>query len=196
MSLLDYVTSQPDHTLNTGVTKWVVTYLLKAVDYLHTSRVVHTDIKLDNIQNTLPDEETAVLTSFVNAERTQPSPWKFIDEARTIYTSRRLEYGGVMTFPILSDLGACMFGKDEYEQVIQAVPYRAPEVILRMKWNCSVDIWNLGVLVWELLFAEHLFGSNDEQDSLAMMISYLGPPPSELLERSQLREHYFDDHGM
>ena len=175
------------------------------------------DIKLDNIQNTLPDEETAILTSFVNAERAQPSPRKFIDEARTIYTSRQLEYGGVMTFPILSDLGTCMFGQEEYEQVIQAIPYRAPEVILRMKWNCSVDIWNLGVLVsgalprryhygaivspadrpqvWELLFAEHLFGSNDEQDSLAMMISYLGPPPSELLERSRLRENYFDEHG-
>jgi serine/threonine-protein kinase SRPK3 len=122
-----------------------------------------------------------------------------------------------MTFPILSDLGACMFGQEEYEEIIQAIPYRAPEVILRVKWNCSVDIWNLGVLVsgtvscrcryesikapadlsqiWELLFAEHLFGSDNEQDSLAMMITYLGPPPSELLERSQLREHYFDNHG-
>lgn len=50
-----------------------------------------------------------------------------------------------MTFPILSDLGMCVFGQEEYEGIIQAVPYRAPEVILRTKWNCSVDIWNLGV---------------------------------------------------
>ena len=47
MSLLDYVTRQQDHTLNTGITKWVVTYLLKAVDYLHTSGVVHTGICLE-----------------------------------------------------------------------------------------------------------------------------------------------------
>ena len=52
-----------------------------------------------------------------------------------------------MTFPILSDLGTCVFGQEVYEGVIQAVPYRSPEVILRMKWNSSVDIWNLGVLV-------------------------------------------------
>lgn len=37
-----------------------------------------------------------------------------------------------MTFPILCDLGTCMFGQEEYEQVIQAIPYRAPEVILRI----------------------------------------------------------------
>ncbi len=52
-----------------------------------------------------------------------------------------------MTFPILSDLGTGMFGQEEYEEIIQAIPHRAPEVILRIKWNCSVDIWNLGVLV-------------------------------------------------
>ena len=52
-----------------------------------------------------------------------------------------------MTFPILSDLGMCVFGQGEYKGVIQPVPYRAPEVILRMKWNRSIDIWNLGVLV-------------------------------------------------
>ena len=28
-----------------------------------------------------------------------------------------------------------------------------------------------------------------------MMVTYLGPPPSELLERNEVRELYFDDHG-
>jgi len=49
--------------------------------------------------------------------------------------------------------------------------------------------------IWELLFAEHIFGNDSEQDSLALMIKYLGPPPPELLERSQLREQYFDKRG-
>ena len=119
-----------------------------------------TDIKLDNIQNTLPDDETAILKGFVNAERTRPSPRKAIDEICTIYTSRPLEYGGIMTFPILSDLGSCMFGREECDDIIQAIPYRAPEVNLRMKWNFSVDIWNLGVLVSEyFLLVNVIIGS-------------------------------------
>jgi len=52
-----------------------------------------------------------------------------------------------MTFPILSDLGTCVFGQEQHKGIIQAIPYRAPEVILRMPWDYSVDIWNLGVLV-------------------------------------------------
>jgi len=48
--------------------------------------------------------------------------------------------------------------------------------------------------VWELLFGEYLFGSDNEKDSLAMMVTYLGPPPKEFLERSKIRDLYFNDH--
>ena len=40
-----------------------------------------------------------------------------------------------------------MFCETEYSHIIQPIPYRAPEVILGMKWNESEDIWNFGVLV-------------------------------------------------
>ena len=40
-----------------------------------------------------------------------------------------------------------------------------------------------------------LFGSNNENESLAMMVTYLGPAPSELLQRNKVHELYFDDHG-
>jgi len=49
--------------------------------------------------------------------------------------------------------------------------------------------------IWELLFAEHLFGSDNEEDSLALMITYLGPPPAEFLERSEVSQDYFDEQG-
>lgn len=47
LSLLDYVGRQQNRTLNAGLVKWTMTYLLKAVDYLHTSGVVHTGIHGD-----------------------------------------------------------------------------------------------------------------------------------------------------
>ena len=168
MSLLDYITRQQDCIFDSEVANWVVTYLLKAIDYLHTSGVVHTgtfskilciqiftdtpsEIRLDNIQNTLPDEEDTILAGLVNVERLQPSYRRVIDNTRTIYTTRPLEYGGMMTFLILCDLGTSVFGEQKYEEIIQAIPYRSPEVILRMRWNSSVDIWNLGVLVSKAL---------------------------------------------
>lgn len=114
---------------------------------LTNAEFVNLDIKLDNIQEALPDEDTEVLTRLVEAERRQPSPQKIITHGTTINTSRSLDYESGVVYPILTDLGMAVFGSAEYTHTIQAIPYRAPEVILRMKWNESVDIWNLGVIV-------------------------------------------------
>jgi serine/threonine-protein kinase SRPK3 len=47
-----------------------------------------------------------------------------------------------------------VFDQDDYEGLIQPVPYRAPEEILGVKWKSSADIWNLGVLVYRLFPAQ------------------------------------------
>lgn len=110
------------------------------------------DIKLDNIQSTLPDEETSILAKFADAERNQPGFRKRINDQLTIYTSRALDPGNDFLYPILGDFGSAVFNKTHYEGLIQAIPYRAPEVILRMEWTSSVDVWNLGVMVCDPAF--------------------------------------------
>ncbi|RFU31200.1 Acting on ester bonds/RNA-directed DNA polymerase/Ribonuclease H, partial [Scytalidium lignicola] len=67
----------------------------------------------------------------------------------------------MQTSRIICDLGMARFNQEEYEGLIQPIPYRAPEVILSMKWTYSVDIWNVGVLVCYHFSAEynsHLLG--------------------------------------
>ncbi|KAH7317710.1 protein kinase [Rhexocercosporidium sp. MPI-PUGE-AT-0058] len=152
MSLLEYVNLQPGKRLSMKAAAWVTTYLLMGLDYLHTCRVVHTDIKLDNILTTLPDDEEAILTKYINTAHEDPV--KVIDDNRSIYTSRTPDYGNGLTYPIICDLGMAVFGQDEYEGLIQPIPYRAPEVILGMKWKSSADIWNLEVLVCRLFSAQ------------------------------------------
>ena len=51
------------------------------------------------------------------------------------------------------------------------------------------------VQVWELLCGEYLFGKDNERESLAKMITYLGLPTVAFLERSNVRSEYFDDKG-
>lgn len=47
----------------------------------------------------------------------------------------------------LSDLGSSKFGHDNFEGDIMPDVYRAPEVILGMKWSSKVDLWSVGVMV-------------------------------------------------
>lgn len=105
------------------------------------------DIKLDNILLTLPDNEVEILRALSDVEARMPSQSEQLDNDRIIYASRQVPHGDTVTFPILCDLGSAVHGQSSYHGIAQALPYRAPEVILGLSWDHRVDIWNLGVLV-------------------------------------------------
>lgn len=68
--------------------------------------------------------------------------------------------------------------------------YRPPEATLGCGWDHSGDIWMLGVLTWDFIERTNLFkqyeskGRYCARHHLAKMIALLGPPPQELIERS------------
>lgn len=54
--------------------------------------------------------------------------------------------------PVLCDFSEARFGnEDHYDDVMPDI-YRAPEIILGMKWDNKIDIWNVGVMVGNRLF--------------------------------------------
>ncbi|GAQ42029.1 kinase-like protein [Aspergillus tubingensis] len=80
--------------------------------------------------------------------------------------------------------------------------YRAPEVILNMKWDNKVDIWNVGMVIWDLSEHRHLFkarndeGKLDDGQHLAEMQAVLGRPPAEFLARSARSLPFWDANGL
>ncbi|CZT19204.1 uncharacterized protein RCC_05050 [Ramularia collo-cygni] len=166
--------------------RFIVAYLLYAVEFLHSHNVVHTDIKLDNVQLMLPDNADEVLASFAAEEENMPSFSRLNTDGSVVCTSREMMQE-TLSFPILCDLGAAEYGQLSYEGLAQPLPYRAPEVILGASWNHKVDIWSLGVL--------RLFRQSSERDSIRLMIQYMGLPPRALLERCSRHGELFDTHG-
>ncbi|KFH41730.1 Dual specificity tyrosine-phosphorylation-regulated kinase-like protein [Hapsidospora chrysogenum ATCC 11550] len=78
--------------------------------------------------------------------------------------------------------------------------YRAPEVILGMEWSSKVDLWSVGVMIWDLLEGKRLFhakkdGVLGDERHLAEMVSLIGNPPPEFLRRSKICARFFDDAG-
>ncbi|EFY86239.1 protein kinase-like protein [Metarhizium acridum CQMa 102] len=185
----------PERRIETRMLQHALQILLVALDYLHKNNVVHTDISPNNIlcgvKNLSPFEELE------EAERAQPVARKVLRD-RVIYLSRQTPM--TQGEPVLSDLGSARFGQEQYQGDIMPLVYRAPEVILDMKWSSKVDIWSMGVMVWDLLEGRRLFAAkrgglvNDEQH-LAEMVSLMGPPPREFLQRSKKCATYFDDSG-
>ena len=130
-----------------------------------------------------------------------PSQRKFVNGA-PVYASRRFGipkmFGGV----VLSDLGAAVEGDLERNQDAQPAVYRSPEVVLGTKWSYPVDIWNVGCMMWDLFEGRHLFYDHDMEHGryrtrahLAEVISLLGPPPLDLLQRGRRSHEFFTEDG-
>ncbi|KAJ5776963.1 serine/threonine protein kinase [Penicillium odoratum] len=140
----------------------------------------------------------SILLDFEETENRNSGPYKLV-ENRMIYSSRKLGITKVHGRPILADFGEARLSSrtgTQWEDV-QPLIYRAPEVLLRIPWNHKLDIWNFGVLAWDLVEQRHLFYARDPEKKssdthhLAEMIAILGPPPKGVLQKSQYGDGFF-----
>ncbi|KAI9757923.1 MAG: transcription factor TFIIIB subunit brf1 [Chaenotheca gracillima] len=193
----------PGNFIASDLLKMMVEMLLQGLDYLQSEcHVIHTgvqDLKLDNILIGL--ESKSILEDHARDEFRHPLPQKTANE-RTIYVSRN-DFGPPkrgLGPPKIVDLGLAAWGDvlRPHNHSIQSEVYRAPEVILAAGWTYSADVWNLGVLLWDMLEGKSLFeeldageSQYDSEEHLAHMTALLGPPPKELLDRGEKTNKYF-----
>lgn len=93
----------------------------------------------------------------------------------------------------LIDFGtSCFIGRSIFTY-IQSRYYRAPEIILGLKYTTAIDVWSLGCILAELYRGVPIFAGENEQDQLFAIMEFLGPPPNDLLDMSNKKKVYFDD---
>ncbi|KAJ5799272.1 uncharacterized protein N7518_001340 [Penicillium psychrosexuale] len=132
--------------------------------------IISADLKVENILVGI--EDPSVLQDFARAQSSNPMARKTKD-GHHVYLSHN-DFGEQRSHPIQPD------------------EYRAPEVILGAGWTYSADIWNLGLLMWNLLENRDLFSTTHDGRGkyspavhLVKMIALLSPPPKELITRER-----------
>lgn len=174
--------------------------VLLALDFLHTEcKLVHTDIKSDNIVQGIADKR--ILEAFTDAELAVPSARKVVN-GHTIYRSRQFELPRQFGDAVLGDLGSAVRGDEKRSEDAQPQVYRSPETMLEVEWSYPVDIWNVGCMIWDLFEGRHLFYGEDPDGKgystrahLAEVMALLGPPPLDLIKRGARSGEFFTGDG-
>ncbi|CRG91820.1 hypothetical protein PISL3812_08874 [Talaromyces islandicus] len=195
MKLTELITHMPNGMIPADELQKITQIVLIALDHIHRQDVIHTDICMNNVLQTIEDK--SIFTQIEEDEFYRPIRRKKLHD-RHIYYSRSPPVSTGL--PILCDFGGARLNGTEQEGDIMFSAYKPPEVILGMKWDHKVDIWGLGLMVWRMFEGVHLFppresNTLDEERHLAEMVSLLGPPPAEFLIRSPKYFKYWDDKG-
>ncbi|GKZ93601.1 hypothetical protein AnigIFM59636_006676 [Aspergillus niger] len=151
------------------------------------------------LKNLLLPGDPKNFSGLEDSEIEAPSPRKVLGPERTIYTSHIVIPGNGL--PLLSDFGEARFSEEEHDEDIMPNLYRAPEVVLKMKWDNKVDVWSIALMAWDMVCSQTLFdgrnsdGLFDDRVHLAEMVAIMGPPPIEFIKRSKVGSVFWDEDG-
>ncbi|KAJ4313429.1 hypothetical protein N0V84_009408 [Fusarium piperis] len=159
------------------------------------------DLSPNNILVSFNPGEELVFKQIEDLELANPTPRKVLPD-RFIYLSYEV---GITHGPtVITDYGAARLGDpvndEKHSGDVMPGTYRAPEIIMGADWDSKIDMWSLGVMVWDLFESGPLFravsaNNLDDELHLAEMVSLLGPPPKKFLERHVKSQQYWDSEG-
>ncbi|SAL98965.1 hypothetical protein [Absidia glauca] len=155
--------------------------LFTSIEFLHRLKLVHTDLKPENVLLINRSEKPVTTEDLHNTEIR------------------------------LIDFGSATFEKEFHSAVVSTRHYRAPEIILGNKltipifldhltstlslatgWSYPCDIWSIGCMLIEFFTGEPLFQTHDNLEHLAMMQIVLGKIPHTMICKSKLNgQTYF-----
>jgi dual specificity tyrosine-phosphorylation-regulated kinase 2/3/4 len=95
----------------------------------------------------------------------------------------------------LIDFGSsCYIGQQRYDY-IQSRFYRAPEVILGLRYGPPMDVWSFACVVLEMIMGKPIFPGATEHEQLDMLMEVFGPIPAVLRNACSRRKEFFTPEG-
>ncbi|CAN6802730.1 unnamed protein product [Brassica oleracea] len=176
-SLYDFLRKNSYRSFPIDLVRELGRQLLESVAYMHDLRLIHTDLKPENVL-------------LVSSEYIKIPDYKFLSRpTRDGSYFKNLPKSSAIK---LIDFGSTTLEHQDHSHIVSTRHYRAPEVILGVGWNYPCDLWSIGCILVELCSGEALFQTHENLEHLAMMERVLGPLPPQMVLRADRRsDRYF-----
>jgi len=95
-------------------------------------------------------------------------------------------------------LKLCDFGSASHVAEGEITPYlvsrfyRAPEIILGMKYDFGIDLWSFGTTIFELFSGKIMFPGQTNNHMLKLFMDFKGKIPNKIIRKGQFKDLHFD----
>lgn len=174
--------------------KTTVKQILEGLKYLHEKcNIIHADLKLDNIMVTVNKSYVSSIVKYrewfktlgVSLPKSSLSSIGLRKRNKSLFQGNEIvRRRGIRKKPYkkrcknvpsaskrndvfeikIADFGNAHYNRCGQHGTIQAVSYRAPEVIIEAEYSYPVDLWSVGCLAFEFSTGMHLFYVKDAQN--------------------------------
>lgn len=168
--------------------------ILLGTKSLHSQcKIIHTDIKLENVALVSPLGKLLVPTT----QKGQP-------KCGTIeaFGFSSLAWSQLNSLVKLVDLGNACYENHHFTEYITTRQYRAPEIIVEYPYDSKVDVWSIACIVFELVTGSFLFNpkkgdthGNRDQYHLELIVRLLGKPTDTMARNGKTSKDFFRRDG-
>jgi len=100
------------------------------------------------------------------------------------------------THVYLADLGSAFPLEEVVVTPYLVTPfYRAPEIIVGMRYDFAVDVWSVGCCLYELYMGKIMFPARNNNDMLRLVMQLKGAFPVKMLKHAAFRDQHFNEKG-
>ena len=166
--------------------RFISKLIFEGVEIIHKCKIIHADLKPENILLKEPKEEN--IENINQNNNNNISSNSAMEKNNTNTTNKTTK--NIISVKI-GDFGNSSFQRNNFYAYVQSTYYRAPEVILGMKYDEKIDIWSIACILVELFLGNPILPGVCSYDQLFKITEFIGEIPQYLIENCRNKNKYF-----